>query len=364
VCAVGIARAVVIIPGGEPKPYKAPAVVVTTAEDVLRASASNEFTNNSARILLSTYTNSNANLTSPLGTLLPSGDGFVRGAIQAWGEHLHLVLRPEEVWFTILVQLNFYMNAHAEDVRDLFVTHSGQELIYIEDVTWYAVLRRFRDEIQARVKTDWLRDWITPNFTTTTENDVMTSNVLMMGLTKAYLKFEGGIICGLPSVTLLGEKADWASLLARLDHLRDFGVEPTAYAQRLRPIISRFVSSFDDPDGRGTRDFWNSIATARRTIICGGPPLYISGWITGFFYWNDQGKPYGRVDAAAAANRPAGSGALLQLDDVVYPELDITTLPVGYARAPFIMRDFNGTAGFLRGTGTCQREPGLARPRR
>src|ERR1700761_5565492 len=53
--------------------------------------------------------------------VLPSADGFVRGAFEAWGRHLHFVIRPEEVWVTILVQINFYMKRHAEEIRHLFV---------------------------------------------------------------------------------------------------------------------------------------------------------------------------------------------------------------------------------------------------
>jgi hypothetical protein len=332
-CHLNLAVSVVIIPGGQPKPYKG-SEALTSADGLLRSSADNEFYNTSAQLLMSTYSVSSAKISAADG-LRPSGDSFVRGAIQAWGEHLHLVIRPEEVWFTILVQMNFYMNAHAENIRDLFVSHQGQELIYIEDFTWYDVLRRFKDEIQARVKTPWLLDWIMPNFTTTTENDIMTANVLMMGLTKSYFKFEGGIVCGLPSVTLLGEQKDWEALLTKLDHLPDFGAEPAAYKARLKPILSRFVQSFVTPDSPDTLQFWNSIASARSVTTCGAPPLYISGWITGFYFWTDQGRPYARETNGA-----------LELDGVQFPMLDITTLPVGYARAPFIMRDFGGMDKF------------------
>ena len=326
---------VVIIPGGDPKPYTGRAGVrAAESNGLLRESAASEFFNNSAQILMSSYTSGVINITHDDG-LLPSGNSFVRGAIQAWGEHLHLVIRPEEVWFTILTQINFYMEAHAEDLRSMFVSHQGQELIYIEDKTWLMVLSRFKDEIQKRVKTDWLLDWILPQFSTTTQSDVMTANVLMMGLTKAYFRFEGGIVCGLPSVTLLGEQDDWAKLLRKLDHLKDFGTEPEEYGKRLKPILSRFVSSFDKPDADEIRDFWSKIVTATHRNLCGAAPLDISGWIAGFLYWDSNGKPTGR-----------GQNGKVELDGVKYPSFDITKLPMGYARAPFIMRNFNGEERF------------------
>lgn len=327
---------VVIIPGGgDPKPYTGPAGI--TSEDAyFRESAPNEFFNNTAKVIMSSL--SVTNLSASPG-LRPSGDSFIRGAVQAWGEHLHLVIRPDEVWFTILVQLNFYMLSHAEEIRDLFVNHTGQQEILVKDFTWYDILLRFQDEIQKRVKTPWLLDFIRPNFTTTTPSDLMTANILMMGLTKAYFKYIGKIVCGLPSVTLLGTQSDWAALLAKLDRLPSFGAEPAQYAARLRPILTRFVESFRFPDDPATRTFWNQIVSGTAAHVCGDPPVYISGWITGFYFWNDNGRPYARTGAQ-------GRKSVLALDGVEYPVLDLTLAPVGYARAPFVMRDFQGVEEF------------------
>ncbi|KAK0732138.1 hypothetical protein B0H67DRAFT_597796 [Lasiosphaeris hirsuta] len=326
---------VVVLPGGEPRAFSASRAPATNAASFFRGSAENEFAGTQAEVLMSSW----SNMTASPADIYPSGDSFVRGAIQAWGEHLHLVIRPEEVWFTILVQLNFYMNAHADEIRSLFVDHAGQEVIYIEDFTWHAVLLRFQHAIQARVKTPWLLDWLRPNFTTTTPDDLMTANILLMGLTKAYFKFEGGIVCGLPSVTLLGTEADWVALLAKLSRLEAFGPEPAAYAARLRPILTRFAASFRAPDAPATRAFWNALAVARAYRYCGAAPLSLTGWIAGFFYWDDRGRPYARP--------PLGGGEdLFVLDGVTYPNLDVTTLPVGYARAPFVMRDFRDMPRF------------------
>ncbi len=337
------AASVVILPGGTPRPLALPAQALgaTDYDGILRGSAASEFPNSTVRVLLSSYG-------GPLGPagiekanasdIFPSGDSFIRGAIQAWGEHLHLELRPEEVWFTILTQLNFYMEANAEKVRHLFVAHQGQQVIDVEDNTWLDVLSRFSTEIQARIKTPWLRDFIVPDFTTTTADDVMTSTILMMGLMKSYFSYEGGIICGLPSVTLLGEKADWEKLLQRLDRLTDFGDEPEVYRTRLVPILKRFVQSFDAPDSDEIRKFWSQIVFAAYEGICGAAPLNLSGWLTGFLHWDSQGKVW---DGGAT-----GRGVGLSIDGVNYTWHDIRKLPVGYAKAPFTMHDFGGMERF------------------
>jgi len=291
-----------------------------------------------------TYTNasvlfsSHSNAISQVGSsVYPTSDGFIRGTIDAWAQHQHLVLRPEEVWFEILAQMNFYMSANSEAIRNLFVDFQGQEEILIEDYTWELVLGRFKYEIQKRVKTDWLLDWIMPNFTTTTETDVMTANVLMMGLMKGYFRYVGREVCGLPSVTLEGSRADWEKLLKKLERLVDFGADPLAYSQQLRPILSRFVKTFDSPDDPEIRTFWNSIMHAEPNRSCGAPPYSLNGWLMGFFYWDSVGKPLSKS--------PSGG---LALDGVNYARRLVDSLPVGYAQAPFTMLDYpdRGTPRF------------------
>jgi hypothetical protein len=63
---------------------------------------------------------------------LGASNGFVNAAVLAYNDHHHLILRPEDVWFSILVQLNVYINEHAEDLRSMFVAHEGQKKLRLE----------------------------------------------------------------------------------------------------------------------------------------------------------------------------------------------------------------------------------------
>lgn len=60
-----------------------------------------------------------------------SADSFVRGAYEAWARHMHFAIRPDDVWFAILSQMNCYMGnkKNAEALRHLFVDHKGKEQI-------------------------------------------------------------------------------------------------------------------------------------------------------------------------------------------------------------------------------------------
>lgn len=276
------------------------------------------------------------------GTLYPSPSSFVRSAIEAWGRHSHLVLRPDDVWFTILVQVNFFMEKNAESLRDLFVSHQKQKYLEVWGKSWDAVMDDFNAALQSNLKTDWMSEWVSPGFSTTTIDDKRIATVLMMGSMKAFFDYAGGVICGIPSITLLGTKQDWKRLLRKIDRLQDFGMDPKAYANRLRPILSRFVQTFDSPSTTETKDFWNQMVQAKvKHGSCGQPPTQyiVSGWILGFFYWDATGNVSKKFSEGLAKRKEPGA---LQYDHVRYGEAALEDLPVGYAKCKFKMLNAHG----------------------
>ena len=53
-----------------------------------------------------------------------------------------------------------------------------------------------------------LREWIILDFSTTTRDDRVVAGVLMMGTLQKYFSYMFSIVCGIPSVTLLGTEED------------------------------------------------------------------------------------------------------------------------------------------------------------
>jgi len=89
--------------------------------------------------------------------------------------------------------------------------------------------------------------------------------------------------CGIPSITLLGEKSDYESLLSRLSKLSTFGQEPHVLSRLLTPILTHFVNVFDTPP---VPEFWDKIC--HYNAGSGGP--YIGGWISAFCTWDSKGR--------------------------------------------------------------------------
>lgn len=324
---------------------------VTSSDDLFRRSCPEEFSPElpyTPEILISSSTG----FSDPQdghGMVFPSSGSFIRGAIEAWAQHQHLTLRPDEIWFEVLVQLNFYMTAHAEELRHLFVSHEGKEKILVPGFSWRDVVAEFGSAIQERVKTEWLLEWILPGFSTSTPEDDITATVLMMGLTQKYFDFEGMIICGIPSVTLLGSRADWVRLLSKLDRLKDWGAEPAAYAGNLRPIFERFVRSWDEPESDEVRMFWRQIVRAHRTVSCGGGASgwMVDGWITGFVHWKKEGGLRVREDVwfdddeeEYEVQEVIPDPRSLTLDDITYVPESLDEIPVSYAKAPLKLAEY------------------------
>jgi hypothetical protein len=152
-----------------------------------------------------------------------------------------------------------------------------------------------------------LREWFLPAFTTTTKSDQATASIIMMSAMQKYFSYGCSVCCGLPSVTLLGTKADWQKMLSRLERLKTFGEEPTLWYGLLKPVFTKFVETFDDPTSRNIKNFWQKIAHYSGG---GSGPSYLSGmfslplnvytllayriccigWITAFCFWDVQGK--------------------------------------------------------------------------
>ncbi|KAJ6450397.1 hypothetical protein C8R45DRAFT_849032 [Mycena sanguinolenta] len=287
--------------------------------------------------------------TGEFPNLVPTHSGFVSTVIQAYNHHHALVLRPDDVWLAILCQFNFFVNANAELLRASFVAHEGQrELVIQEEGTRHSVdfgdmSRQMAGLLEKNVVDPTLREWAMPSFTTTTEHDKTVGAVLMMATLKQYFTYVFDCTCcGIPRVTLEGEKADWANILERLEKLKEYGIETTAWYHLLRPVISRFVAAFDDPNSASNADFWNRVVHFESL---GSGPDYYTGWINAFNVFGEKGNWLGyelkkAMDGKAPDSLPAEEfwatymnrriAQNLMLYGTPYHQVDTSCVPAGY----------------------------------
>jgi hypothetical protein len=227
-------------------------------------------------------------------TIYPASNGFVDAAITAYNHHHHLILRPDNIWFSILTQFSQYVNANAKTLRSTFVSHEGKKKLCLvtggtlHSFDWSFFAIQMTKLLSRNINDPDLRAWILPSFTTTTPTDTVTASVIMMGTLQKYFEYYCIMRCGIPTVTLLGTKEDWQDILSRIPKLATFGFEPVLFAKLLTPVLENFISSFDNPTSEETISFWSRIC---HVIPGGSGDDMLSGWLTAFLLWDGEGKP-------------------------------------------------------------------------
>ncbi|KAJ7758649.1 hypothetical protein B0H16DRAFT_1820644 [Mycena metata] len=274
--------------------------------------------------------------TTRIPLVLPQRNGLVDTVMTAYINHHSLVLRPDDIWLAILCQFSFFVNANAELLRANFVSHDGKQNLFVDssDLDCGGMARQMAALVEKTVIDPTLRTWATPAFTTTTLNDTIVSAFAVTG-------------CGIPRVTLEGEKADWEDILGRLEKLKEYGIETIAWYHLLRPVITRIVATFDAPESRENVDVWSEVAHRNQ----GSGYCHYSGWINAFNAFSRDGMwlghklnkaPESLSAVAFWATHSTPAREKLVYDGTPYHRLDNKLVPPGCAEVDVTLKDESG----------------------
>jgi hypothetical protein len=123
--------------------------------------------------------------------------------------------------------------------------------------------------------------WMIPNFSTTTEKDRFVGQLAIMGSVKRFINFGYRVCCGIPGVTLHGNREDWVKLIEKLEKIRECGIlankhDLIDWCRILKPILEQFLASYD---GKVDNDFWQDCIVPGRGYTNFD---YINGWASAF----------------------------------------------------------------------------------
>lgn len=217
--------------------------------------------------------------------LLPTrNNGFINAVYHAYNYHARLVLRPDDVWTCIETQFSLYMNKHAETLRPKFVKHEGQKELCVtipgslRTADYSVFARAMIEKIHASLVDDTVREWLMPDFTTTTLNDRTVASVIVMSAMQQYFTYKCCLQCGIPEVTLLGVLEDWQKLRAKVDKLLEYDVggEMKQWHAWLAAVLDEFVASYR---GEVNLDFWDRVC---HWSGGGSGPSWLGGWLPVF----------------------------------------------------------------------------------
>ncbi|NUO51534.1 MAG: DUF4419 domain-containing protein [Polyangiaceae bacterium] len=205
---------------------------------------------------------------------------FVKAAHDAFYEHHSLVIRPDDVWFCIAQGFAAHVRENTEELRSRFVRHEGKQKLTVErsdfflgrDNPWPEVFAAFSEQVGEHVGK--LKDLVSARFSTTTPMEAAAFDVCVMDTFQGYFDYEMRAGCGIPEITLLGTAEDWASMIPRVKHLSEYGLE--TWSAALVPVLEQIAAT---AAGNVDQSFWRSFFRYQS----GSGPAEMTGWIQTFF---------------------------------------------------------------------------------
>jgi hypothetical protein len=263
---------------------------------------------------------------------IPLENGFVSTVVQCYNTHHNLVLRPEDVWLAIMTQFSFYINKHAEKFRNKFVNFEGQKELVVcaagvlDNTPYDLLVKLMSDKIDENLVDGTVKGWILPDFSTTTEDDKVTFGVVFMASMKKYFKYKFCLCCGIPNITLDGTVEDWKEIETRVQKLKEYELED--WVSMLEPILSQFTQA---KSGKVDLEFWNRICS---NVGGGSGPRYLSGWITAFCRFDEEGNVIGKEEVNIWGE--------IKTENAPWPYVNTNDIPNGFVEVDVTIDD-NGT---------------------
>lgn len=228
---------------------------------------------------------------------------FYETLIWAYSIHSSVTLSPDMIWLLISQGFARYVDAHAEELRSLFVDHEDKKTLIVtepipfEDTDWPKIIGDFASQIEENTKGD-IAQVITADFSTTGPVERVASQITLMESVKSYFTYEYYTTCGIPSITLKGTPEDWQRVLEKTQKLSQYGLD--GWVKELEPILTEFILA---AEGHPNQQFWQCIVKKIREDIlraagegCGDEtePSILDGWFLKLFP-NEEGKTKGSV---------------------------------------------------------------------
>jgi hypothetical protein len=218
---------------------------------------------------------------------------FLDGMHQAYAEHRPFVISPDMIWLLISQGFANHVNNNSELLRKHFVNFEGKKTLSVvnnkiilgnPNSPWKEVFPQFSKQIASYTGKE-LTEVLTANFSTTTINEQIASQITIMDAMEPYFKYEVmRIICGFPEITVKGSTADWNNIIIKTKFLSKYELE--WWTEKLIPILEEISRTSEN---KINQEFWMSMFKIHTENEYGNPKN-IDGWITNFFPYEKSGK--------------------------------------------------------------------------
>lgn len=229
---------------------------------------------------------------------------FFYGMYDAYADHRPFVLSPDMIWLLISQGFSHHINANPEKYRDRMVDFSGKLSLVVESdrpldsAQWEVLIPQFAEEIKENTR-GTIAETIISDFSTTTNFELIASEITLMEITKPYFEFVVMYVaCGIPEVTLLGTTEDWQKIYDRAMQLRSYDLD--WWIDELEPILKQFIEA---SKGKADDQFWRNMFKWHTQEEYGAPNI-IDGWIVKFYPYDKDGKRFDLKTLTIESNLP------------------------------------------------------------
>ena len=214
--------------------------------------------------------------------------------LSSFNDHMPLVLSPDMIWLQILQQLAIHVGENPEKLRKKFVDFEGKKVLTVrrdgfvkgENNPWDNTFPEFAEQIRGYIGDQNYNSMIL-QFSTTTPVTQAAQEVALMDCMKSYFDYLARTMCGIPQITLEGERNDWQIVLDKANDLAkyDFGW----WTGELTILLQEFVNVWD---GKVDLDFWDSFVNDNGGS---GGPYFAGHMLKLSAYYTDYKKNYHRM---------------------------------------------------------------------
>jgi hypothetical protein len=263
-------------------------------------------------------------------------NGLAEAIHIAYAKHHGLTLSPDHLLIAILQGLSIHITQNPEKYRStvgLQHTQAGtkEEIVIRRDNfqlgnpanDWEGTFPEFLDEISKRVDSQ-VSPFLLGKFSTSSPKDVAVTALTIMDVYKAYFDYGVSTMCGIPEITLQGEKEDWILLKKRVQGILDRFDDLKFWTDHLYPVLDEFIAA--SSENKINNEFWSSIYKIDGGS--GGP--YISGWICTLFPYI-MGYDHNTNKDAAVQNRYIN----WKEEAGPFSGLTFSNLPTAFTSTPF-----------------------------
>ena len=159
----------------------------------------------------------------------------INGFYTAHTNHYPIRIKPDDIWLLICQTFSNHINENSEKLRNMFVNFEGKkdisieyELSNIEEVD-KTIAEDFSIKVNEKLKEylgEEILNILTPNFSTTTNNSVITCKFTIMSAFKKFFNYRMILCgCGIPYIILEGTAEDYKKIISKANQLKKYDLD-------------------------------------------------------------------------------------------------------------------------------------------